>query len=366
MTSRERFTAAIRHEQPDRVPIDFCGMSLTGAAHPSIIPRVAEALGLDAEAPDLLARVQEALHADFTNVGYIFSPPSPYTRTAGNKAWDCWGVERTDTGLYWDITKSPLRDADIADLDGFHWPQAKDVPQAEFDAIAERAKRLWYEDGRVVIGEHPTYGCLELGCWMCGFDDFLYRLLAEPEFVERFFEHVWVYQRDIIERYYTAVGPYIHLTSSGDDFGTQNGPFLSPQCFRELIAPMYKKRIALTKQMTHARFFQHTCGSVYRLMDQFVEVGIDILNPIQPGAFEMEPERLKRDFGDKLTFWGGIDEQGLLTKASPDEVYAETRRVLGILGKDGGYVLSPSHNLQVDVPTENILAMYRAAVEYTF
>ena len=128
---------------------------------------------------------------------------------------------------------------------------------------------------------------------------------------------------------------------------------------------MYKKRIALTKSLTNAYYFHHTCGSVYRLMDQFVDVGIDIQNPIQPGAFEMEPERLKAGFGDKLTFWGGIDEQGLLTDGTPEEVYAEVQRILSILWVDGGYVLSPSHNLQVDVPTENILAMYRAAREFT-
>ena len=180
--------------------------------------------------------------------------------------------------------------------------------------------------------------------------------------VDRFFHYMWTYQRDMIERYYSALGPYLHITSSGDDFGTQNAPFLSPDAFREMIAPMYKKRIALTKQLTKAFFFQHTCGSVFRLMDQFIEVGIDILNPIQPGALEMEPERIKAAYGDKLTFWGGIDEQGLLTNGTPEEVRAEVKRVRAILWKDGGYVLSPSHNIQVDVPVENILAMYEAAV----
>ena len=360
MTKRERFEKTVRHEQADRVPMDFAGMSLTGVSHPHVIEGVAALLGVEPE----LHAVQRALDTDFTNVGCIFNPDIPYNFSSPTRRVDCWGVERSDTGLYWDITRSPLRDADESDLDEFHWPQAAAIPQEEFDALREKAKRLYYDSDLVVIGEHPTYGCMELGCWMCGFDDFLYRLLAEPEFVEKFFGYVWQYQKDVIERYYEAVGPYIHLTSSGDDFGTQNGLFLSPDCFRELIAPMYKKRIALTKQLTKGYYFHHTCGSVFRLMDQFIEVGIDIQNPIQPGAFEMEPERLKAAYGDRLTFWGGIDEQQLLTHGTPEQVRAEVQRILSILWVDGGYVLSPSHNLQVDVPPENVVAMYEAAREF--
>ena len=187
MTKRERFAATMRHEQPDRVPMDFAGMSLTGTSHPSIVPRVAKALVVE---PTLRA-VQTALDTDFTSVGMIFNPDSPYNYTSSTLTRDCWGIERSDTGLYWDITKNPLRNADIADLESFHWPQAASIPQKVFDDLRELAKRLYEDTDLVIIGEHPVYGCMELGCWMCGFDDFLYRLLAEPEFVERFCEHVW-------------------------------------------------------------------------------------------------------------------------------------------------------------------------------
>lgn len=361
MTKRERFFAAMAHQQPDHTPVDFCGMSLTSAGSPTVVERVAKALGITEEGNRILPAVQQKLGADFTSVGYIFNPDNIYNKTSPTKTVDCWGVERTDTGLYWDITYSPLADAEIEDLETFHWPDAADIPQSAFDQLAEQAKRLYYDSDLVVIGEHPTYGVMELGCWMCGFDDFLYRMLAEPEFVERFFDHVWQYQRNVIDRYYSAIGPYLHITTSGDDFGTQNAPFLSPETFRQLIAPRYKERIALTKQHTKAYYFHHTCGSVYRLMDQIADCGVDILNPIQPGALEMEPERIKRDFGHRFTFWGGIDEQKLLTSGTAQEVYRETQHVLSILGKDGGYVMAPSHNIQVDVPTENILAMYQAA-----
>lgn len=360
MTRRERFQATMAHKMPDHTPVDFCGMSLTSAGHPSVVARVAQALGVP-EGPGMLAAVQQKLGADFTSVGCIFDPENGCNMATAAKSVDCWGVERTYTGLYWDISCSPLAEAELSDLDAYPWPQAAKIPQKVFDDLAEKAKRLYYDTDLVIIGEHPVYGVMELGCWMCGFDDFLYRMLAEPEFVEKFFDHVWQYQRDVIERYYTAIGPYLHITTSGDDFGTQNAPFLSPATFRELIAPRYKARISMTKEYTGAYYFHHTCGSVYRLMEHIADCGVDILNPIQPGAFEMEPERLKENFGQCFTFWGGIDEQGLLTSGTPEAVYREVQRVLGILGKDGGYVMSPSHNLQVDVPTENILAMYQAA-----
>ena len=359
MEKRERFERCMRRQGVDRVPLDFAGMSLTGISDMDTIRRLSELLGVENTIP----AVQQALDTDFTNVGWIFNPESPYHFFSPTRQVDCWGIERSFTGIYWDITRNPLRDATEADLESFHWPQAAAIPQSDFDFIRETAKKLWNESDKVIIGEHPVFGCLELGCWMCGFDDFLYRLAGEPEFVEKFFQHIWTYQRDVIERYYEAVGPYIHLTTSGDDFGTQNGPFLSPKCFREQIAPMYRKRISLIKEIAPVYYFHHTCGSVFRLMDQFPEVGIDILNPIQPGAFEMEPERLKEHFGSQLTFWGGIDEQHLLTYSTPEEVETQVRKVLQVFGKEGGYVLAPSHNIQRDVPAENIVAMYRAAQE---
>ncbi|HXK73201.1 MAG TPA: uroporphyrinogen decarboxylase family protein, partial [Clostridia bacterium] len=165
---------------------------------------------------------------------------------------------------------------------------------------------------------------------------------------------------DINELYYGSLGKYIHLTTSGDDFGMQNGPFLSPDMFKEMIAPWYKKRISQVKSICNTLFFHHSCGSVYKLMDTIIDMGVDILNPIQPGTKDMEPEKLKAEYGDKIVFWGGIDEQNLLSKATKEQVKEEVRRVSDILSKNGGYVLAASHNIQPDVPVENVDAMLKA------
>jgi uroporphyrinogen decarboxylase len=144
----------------------------------------------------------------------------------------------------------------------------------------------------------------------------------------------------------------------------QTNAFMSADMFRELIAPYLSERIAYTKKFTGAFYQHHTCGSVYSLIPDLIKCGIDIINPIQPGTFMMEPDRLKQDYGAKLSFWGGIDTQNLLPYGSVDDVKAEVSRILAIMGTDGGYILSPAHCIQQDVPAANIAAIYAGAKEY--
>ena len=200
---------------------------------------------------------------------------------------------------------------------------------------------------------------------MFGFDDYLYRLLAEPEVVHAFSQRILEYQKRIIDTYYGAIGPYMDSTTSGDDFGTQRAPFMSLSVFNELIVPYFKERVHYTKQFAPQAFFKHhTCGSVYDLLPSIIDCGVDILNPIQPGTYKMEPERLKESFGNRLTFWGGIDTQHLLPNGTPEDVKAEVKRVLSIMDQNGGFLLAPAHTIQDDVPAENLLAVYEGAREY--
>jgi uroporphyrinogen decarboxylase len=362
MTYRDRLIKTLAHLETDRAPFDLEGTTLT-ACHPDFMKKLLAYERITAGTKEeAVERLLQRYDIDFRRVGELFDPPSAlsdFSQVKNGRFRDAWGIERTYTGMYWDITGYPLKDATQEDLEAFPWPDAAQIDRKTIKAHAEKAKRLYEESDYVVVAEHPVYGYLEIGCWMFGFDDFLYRLLGEPEVAQFFFERYHKYVADVCELYYGALGPYVHLTTSGDDFGTQNAPFLSPKLFSELIAPYYKKRIALTKSICPIKYFHHSCGSVYRLIPAILDMGVDILNPIQPGALEMEPERLKGDYGDKLVFWGGIDEQGLLSNASPDEVRAEVRRVHSIMNKNGGYVLA-SHNIQPDVPPENVSAMFQA------
>jgi len=273
-----------------------------------------------------------------------------------------WGIERAWTGQYWDIVKSPLKGASLSDLDAYPWPEpAAWINKDELQEIQKETRRLWEQSKAIVIAEHPVYGVFELACWMCGFDDFLWRLAGDAGFVHKLFGILLDLQRQFIEPYYRAIGETIHLTTSGDDFGTQIGPFLSPKAFREFIKPYFKERIAFTHSLTKALFWHHSCGSIHKLIPDLIDCGVDILNPIQPGAKMMEPERLKNDFGKCLRFHGGFDTQGVLPFGTKDEIVNEVRRVMDAMKPGGGYIFSAAHNIQEDVPPENVLTMYQAA-----
>ena len=366
MTHRERYACSISHRTPDRVPLDFEGTTLT-SCHEAVLRKLAIWCGIQENDRDAaIEKILSKYDVDFRRVGELFEPQSALldvTQLSNGKYVDGWGIEKTYTGIYWDITNHPLKNATLKEIMAFPWPDASQIDRKRLELHANRAKQLFYDTDYVVVAEHPVFGYLELGCWMFGFDDFLCRLLSEPETTEWFFSNYHHYVTDICELYYGALGDYIHLTTSGDDFGTQKGPFISPKLFETAISPWYQKRIGMIKQICNIQYFHHSCGSVFKLLDCIIDMGVDILNPIQPSAFEMEPERLKSKYGDQIVFWGGIDEQYLLTSGTPQEVREEVRRVCGVLGKNGGYIMSASHNIQPDVPVENIDAMLRAFEE---
>ena len=213
----------------------------------------------------------------------------------------------------------------------------------------------------MICAEHPVYGIFELGCWMCGFDEFLYRIAAEPEFVEKFFEKVLDYQKKVLKQYYGRIGKYIHYTSSGDDYATQNAPFVSPGMFRDYIKPYFQERIRYTKELTDAYYLHHSCGSVYMLLDDLIDSGVEILNPIQPKAKDMGPERLKSEFGDRIVFHGGIDTQELLPFLDEQRIREEVAKTIDIMIRDGGYIFAAAHNIQEDVAPEKLTVMLETA-----
>jgi uroporphyrinogen decarboxylase len=363
MNSRERFQLAMRHCASDRVPIDIAGTSLTGM-RPGIRRKLAELLGFTGQ-PVLAnngidVRILEWAGTDFRSVGAIVSLPSSQTRVLSEtRRVDCWGVRHEQVGGEWQITDHPLRGATVEDLDRYPWPEPR-VDEALLARWQAQARDLAAAGEYVVVAEHPVFGVLELGCWMCGYDDFLMRLAADPDFVRRFFDRVYALQLAVIEPYYAALGPYIDLTTSGDDFGMQRGPLLSPRAFERFIAPYFRERIKRTKEIAGCYFWHHSCGSVYDLLDSIIGCGVDILNPVQTSAAKMAPAGLKAAFGDRIVFWGGVDVQQFLPRATPAEVAAEVRSLAATLGADGGYVMAPAHEIQEDVPVENIVAWVEA------
>jgi len=356
---RERFKRTLESQDCDRPPMDLAGTDMTqmeGGPR-----RLAPLLGLDASTPgeELDEEVLKRLDIDVRCVGGVLHAAPP-RKVSDNEVVDCWGIKSQFNGHHYEMVERPLAGASVDDLKSYPWPDPASFDKSQLDKISEKAKRLYEESPYVVCGRHPYYGVFELSCWLCGFDDLLYRMAAEPEFVQELFSIILDYQGKVDELYYGRIGRYIHYTTSGDDFGTQKAPFMSPGMFKEQIAPFMAKRIKRIASYTDAAFFHHSCGAIRPLIPELISAGVQILNPIQPGAEGMEPEGLKRDFGSKLCFYGGVDTQELLPKGSPEEVRAEVERLLGIMAKDGGYVLSPAHCFIEDVPAENILAVYEA------
>ena len=367
MTHRERFQKVVRHQQADRAVFDLAGSPQTAIDYPETRAALAHLLGIEGphQGPyNVDERILERFDIDTRRIGGMPIPPTSHVRTENGVSYDAFGIGYRRVNGHSEICFNPLKDADLDEIMAYELPDPEKIDLRQIDAWAEQARRLHENTDYAVIAEHPVLGVFEIGCWMFGFEDYLYRCAAEPEVVHAFSQRILALQKRTIEIYYGALGHYIDCTTSGDDFGTQRSTFISPEMFRELVKPYFKERVQYTRRFTDAFFKHHTCGSVYTLIPDLIDCDVDILNPIQPGVFMMEHERLKADFGDRIAFWGGVDTQHLLPAASPAEVRAEVQRILSIMDRDGGYIFAPAPTIQPDVPAENLVAMYDGAREY--
>ena len=367
MTHRERFYEVVNHGHPDRAVYDLSGSPQTNIDYEVTKKELARLLNITGEKQGFYnvdERILTALDIDTRRIGGMPTPVTPHCRKENGITYDSWGIGYKEIDGRMEICENPLRDCTIDEMMDYEFPDPEKVDRKLIQTWAEQAKMLHEQTDYAVVAEHPVLGVFELGCWMFGFDDYLYRLAGEPEMVHAFSQRVLDYQKKVIDIYYSALGRYIDCTTSGDDFGTQNGPFMSNEMFKEFIYPYFKERVAYTKQYTEAFYKHHTCGSVYSFIPMMLECGIDILNPIQPGVYMMECGRLKEEFGDRLTFWGGIDTQHLLNGGTEQEVKDVVKETLSVMDINGGYILSPAHTIQYDVPAQNLIALYRGADEY--
>lgn len=360
MTHRERFFNAVTHVKADRAVYDLCGNPQTLIDYPQTREALKKKLGYTGKDEGnfpLDERILKKFDIDTRLVGGMPTPKTVHQRTEGEVIYNSYGIGSKLVNGHYEICHNPLKGASIDEMMVYPLPEAENIDRKIIREWAETAEYLHKNTDYAVIASHPVLGVFEIGCWLFGFDDYLYRLAAEPELVHAFSKRILDYQKKTIEIYYDQLGPWIDCTTSGDDFGMQTGTFMSPLMFNEYIAPYFMERISHTKKYTGAFYEHHTCGSVYSLIPDLVKCGVDILNPIQPGTFMMEPERLKKDFGSIISFWGGIDTQKLLPYSSAKKVREEVNRILTIMGTEG-YILSPAHCIQPDVPAENIEAIY--------
>jgi uroporphyrinogen decarboxylase len=247
-----------------------------------------------------------------------------------------------------------LAEADLQDLDRFPWPDPDDPGWSR--GLLEEAIRIRQDSDYALVLSLPV-GFGHQSQFLRGYDQWLVDCAADPAFVGRLMDHVIEIHMQIATNMLTELGNLVDVVLYADDMGFQDRPILSPSMFRRLIKPRQKRFLEHIKARTAAKVLYHTCGSIYSLIPDFIEAGVDVLNPVQTTAAHMDPAQLKREFGRDLAFWGAVDTQHLLPQASPAEVEAQVRLLVETLGSDGGYVVSAANNIQADTPAENILAM---------
>jgi uroporphyrinogen decarboxylase len=246
------------------------------------------------------------------------------------------------------------------DLERASWPDPADP--GRYRGLRERARQLRETTGyAVILGMGP--GPVHLAQFMRGFQAWLEDIHLNQRFFAALLERLGEIYVGIIQRALEETRDYVDLVAVADDVGTQNGPLLQPEMYRRLIEPMHRRVFSTVKQFAKPVLY-HTCGSVNTFIPYFIEMGVDILNPIQTRAAGMDPQRLKREFGRDLSFWGGIDIQEVLPHGTPAQVRDEVRRLIDAMGAGGGYVVSAAHNIQPEVPPENLVAMCEAVREY--
>jgi uroporphyrinogen decarboxylase len=306
-------------------------------------------------------RVQERLGVDCRAV-WLSPPRENRTRVLSEDSFvDEWGVTYHRGASSYHPAGHPLAGAGLNDLASFPWPDPLDPGRVE--GLRERAIHLYEETPYLVVAN--LAGAPMATAWaLRGFDQSLMDLLADQSFAETLLDRILEFQIPLAERVLEEVGPYVQVVTMGDDLGTQDGPMISLEIYRKVIKPRHAQLIAAIKRKTDAKIFFHCCGSARHAIEDLVEIGVDILNPVQVAAAGMDTAQLKRDFGDKITFWGAIDTQWVLPCGTPQDVETEVRRRLDDLAPGGGFVVAAVHNVQAEVPPANIVAMCEAVEKY--
>jgi uroporphyrinogen decarboxylase len=376
MISRERVLRALEHRVPDRVPVDLGG-NQTGI-HKNAYRALIGRLGFDEEieimdAVQQLARPSERVLERFrVDTRYVAAGPAESWKGGivmaerNGRLWhdltDEFGVRWSmpaAQNLYMDITLHPLANATLRDLAEYPWPKGDDP--SRFAGLRERALGIRRETPFAIVS--GISGVIYETCWyLRGLEQWLCDLLTAPEFCEAVLDRVLEYWLDWFRLFLDEAGDVVDVIMIGDDLAGQDGPIFSPAIYGRLVKPRQKRLVQYIRSRTRAKIWYHTCGSCIAHIPELIDNGIDILNPVQVSARGMDPAGLKRRFGKSLSFWGGgCDSQRVLPRGTPDEVAADVRRNMTALMPGGGYVFAGVHNIQGEVPPENVVAMFDAA-----
>jgi len=407
MNSRERVLRAINFQQPDRVPIDLGGIRASGI-NAVVYDQLKQRMGINTptkihDSMQILAELElvvlDRLHVDvvplegasatwarqeasqgvkrrlFCGLEVYFPPKTRITEEPDgswvlrNPAGEPY-ARMPKNGFYFDFLRPTMAARRIVPS-AFH--PRDTVPEEELRALAEHARYLYTYTDKAILGWGASLSVLGLSALLAdnitqgSLDEWLIMLMTEKETAHEMMGRYVDAVIKCLEQYYQAVGDYCSIWGvASDDAGTQKGELIAPDLFAEMIKPHYKRLCDWVHTHTPWKTYLHSCGSIYHYIPHWIEAGIDILNPVQISAANMEPERLMKDFGGKIVFWGGgCDTQRVLPLGTPAEVREHVRHNLSVFASGrGGYVFNQVHNIQQNVPVENVEAMFAAAYEF--
>ena len=373
MNRREAFNATIKHREPERLLVDF-GKHI-GSFHRSAYAMLNAHLGWEPEIRILDRMAQNVLlnEAVCSRLGIDFRWVVPNwvgihdVEIDDERGYiDMWNTPHkwTEYGEYYAIHEQPLgqKTLTLEDIDGFAWPNPHQP--AMFKGLREQAK-YWYENTDFVVGaDGIKVGVMQTAAQIRGYDKLFIDFAINPDMAHAVLDKISSLINEMYRKYMQAVGDYVQVVVITDDQGTQNSLMISPKMFREFIKPRLKTQIETIKANADVKVLMHCDGAILRIVEDLIEIGVDILNPIQTvvNGFE-DTYALKEEFGDRICFHGGIDVQQVLPNATLEEIRQEVAKRIYDLGRGGGYIIAPCHNINVDIPTENTLAMFDAARE---
>lgn len=374
MTHRERVLTTLKRQAPDRVPVDLGG-TLASTINIHAYRHLMAHLGFGGDPPvaylsrrsnSVLPDERLLAHLDVDCRAVILDNPdvNPERVLPDGSLYDEWGItwKHVGEGQHFINADGPFynQEPDPALVDKFAWPDPLDP--GRFRTLRKQAEihRANTDAALILV---LGVGAVHQIQFMRGYAASLEDLIVAPDFVQAFMDRYVDFWIRMTEGALREVGDLVDVAMFGDDLGTQQGPVLSPALYRRLIKP-YHLRMVQTVKRFNKPLLLHSCGSVAAFIPDLIGAGVDALHPIQVSAKDMDSARLKREYGRDITFWGGIDTQRVLPTGTPAEVREEVRRRIADLAPGGGYVLGAVHNVQAEVPAENVLAMFQAAREF--
>ncbi len=373
LTPRERILKSLAFEEPDRVPLDIGGINVT-SIHVEVEKKLKKYFGFEGGKSRIRSYNQRCVIPDERILQYFgsdtrsiyFNESKEWVKQPNGLWVDEWGIgyKLSPDGYYYDFASHPLKDSTMKDLDQYQWPDP--YSNRRLKGVLDEARKLSEDDRYCLVLEGSRECIFGLASWLRGHAQFYMDLVADKEFANALLDGLLEYQKKLMGYILDKLGRYVDVVKVADDLGAQNALIISPTTYREIIKPRQAELYRYIKERCSCKLLLHTDGAVHELIPDFIEMGVDILNPLQISADNMDPESLKEEFGGKIVFWGGgCDTQTTLPFGTPEEVREDVKKKIMSFKDGGGFVFAQIHNIQPSTPIENILAMYNAFHEFS-